>query len=383
MLDTGKAFGMPIVRVQRTEWRRAAEICALHPRLRLPLLRGGHRLDAGTEGRGDDAGGDTSSPVQPTETTYGVAGSDGRFQVFAHVQSTSRNYGITLKVDVDEDALLVQSWVPVYPGADWHERETWEMYGFVFDGHPALRHLYLPSGFEGHPLRKDYPLLSRVVKPWPGLVDVEAMPGGDDADDGRRARRVLQRRPREHRPNPPLPEFDIDPRAFRTLADAQMGVELDTGDMILNLGPQHPATHGTLRLVVRLDGERVIAADPVIGYMHRGYEKLVEFRTYPQITTLINRIDWLSSFANEVPFIDAAEQLMGDRGAAACAVHPHDPHRAQPHRHLRAVPRRDGPAGRRAHARVLRLPRPRARRSTSSSRSPAVASTPTSTASAA
>jgi NADH-quinone oxidoreductase subunit D len=111
--------------------------------------------------------------------------------------------------------------------------------------------------------------------------------------------------------NPPLPEFDIDPRAFRHLADAQMGVELDTGDMILNLGPQHPATHGTLRLVVRLDGERVISADPVIGYMHRGYEKLAEFRTYPQITTLINRIDWLSSFANEVPFVDAAEHLMG------------------------------------------------------------------------
>jgi NADH-quinone oxidoreductase subunit D len=81
--------------------------------------------------------------------------------------------------------------------------------------------------------------------------------------------------------------------------------------MILNIGPQHPATHGTLRLVVRLDGERVIAADPVIGYMHRGYEKLTEYRTYPQITTLINRIDWLSSFANEVPFIDAAEKLMG------------------------------------------------------------------------
>src|SRR5689334_3150955 len=114
-------------------------------------------------------------------------------------------------------------------------------------------------------------------------------------------------------PVPPpgaLPEVEIDPRAFRHLADAQVGVELDTGDMILNLGPQHPATHGTLRLVVRLDGERVVSADPVIGYMHRGYEKLVEFRTYPQITTLINRIDWLSSFANEVPFISAAEQLM-------------------------------------------------------------------------
>jgi len=107
-----------------------------------------------------------------------------------------------------------------------------------------------------------------------------------------------------------LPEVEIDPAALRQLADARMNIELDTGDMILNLGPQHPATHGTLRLVVRLDGERVIAADPIIGYMHRGYEKLAEYRTYPQITTLINRIDWLSSFANEVPFIHAAERLM-------------------------------------------------------------------------
>src|SRR5450631_4060541 len=108
-----------------------------------------------------------------------------------------------------------------------------------------------------------------------------------------------------------LPEVQIDPAIYRHLADAQVNVELDTGDMILSLGPQHPATHGTLRLVVRLDGERVIAADPIIGYMHRGYEKLTEYRTYPQITTLINRIDWLSSFANEVPFIEAAEHLMG------------------------------------------------------------------------
>src|SRR3954453_13998708 len=108
-----------------------------------------------------------------------------------------------------------------------------------------------------------------------------------------------------------LPEVHVDPAMLRQLAESQVNVELDTGDMILNLGPQHPATHGTLRLVVRLDGERVIAADPVIGYMHRGYEKLTEYRTYPQVTTLINRIDWLSSFSNEVPFIHAAEQLMG------------------------------------------------------------------------
>jgi NADH-quinone oxidoreductase subunit D len=93
-------------------------------------------------------------------------------------------------------------------------------------------------------------------------------------------------------------------------ADARVNVELQAGDMTLNIGPQHPATHGTLRIAVRLDGEQVVQAETVMGYMHRGYEKLAEVRTFPQVTTLINRIDWLGSFANEVPFILAAEQLM-------------------------------------------------------------------------
>ena len=93
-------------------------------------------------------------------------------------------------------------------------------------------------------------------------------------------------------------------------ADARVNVELETEGMTLNIGPQHPATHGTLRILVKLDGEQVVAAEPIMGYMHRGYEKLAEVRTYPQVTTLINRIDWLGSFANEVPFILGAEKLM-------------------------------------------------------------------------
>jgi len=93
-------------------------------------------------------------------------------------------------------------------------------------------------------------------------------------------------------------------------SDARVNVEFESEGMTLNLGPQHPATHGTLRVSVKLDGERVLRADPMMGYMHRGYEKLAEVRTYPQVTTLVNRIDWLGSFANEVPFILAAEQLM-------------------------------------------------------------------------
>jgi NADH-quinone oxidoreductase subunit D len=94
-------------------------------------------------------------------------------------------------------------------------------------------------------------------------------------------------------------------------ADARVNVELETDDgMTLNIGPQHPATHGTLRIVAKLDGEQVLWAEPIMGYMHRGYEKLVEVRTYPQINTLVNRIDWLAQLCNEVPFILACEQLM-------------------------------------------------------------------------
>ena len=92
-------------------------------------------------------------------------------------------------------------------------------------------------------------------------------------------------------------------------AEARVRFELETEGMTLNIGPQHPATHGTLRIVCRLDGEQVVWADPVAGYMHRGYEKLAEARKYQQVTTLINRIDWLGHFANEVPFILAVERL--------------------------------------------------------------------------
>ncbi|MEA2685564.1 MAG: NADH-quinone oxidoreductase subunit, partial [Actinomycetota bacterium] len=124
-------------------------------------------VDAATEAEPD-----TGGLGYPT----GVAGGDTRFQVFARLYSTTRHEGVTLKADLDPDDPRVGTWCEVYPGADWNERETWEMYGFVFEGHPNLIKLYLPGEFEGFPLRKDFPLLAREVKPWPGLVDVEPMP---------------------------------------------------------------------------------------------------------------------------------------------------------------------------------------------------------------
>jgi NADH-quinone oxidoreductase subunit D len=106
----------------------------------------------------------------------------------------------------------------------------------------------------------------------------------------------------------------LDPIAAMHLSDAAVSVELETPDMTLNIGPQHPSTHGVLRLVARVDGERVESVEPVIGYIHRGYGKISEVRTYAQITALINRIDWVSGFANEIPFMVAVERLMGIEG---------------------------------------------------------------------
>src|ERR1051325_8682516 len=89
------------------------------------------------------------------------------------------------------------------------------------------------------------------------------------------------------------------------------GAGLDTADMVLNIGPQHPSTHGVLRLKLTLDGERVVACEPIVGYMHRGAEKLFEVRDYRQIIVLANRHDWLSAFANELGVALAVERLMG------------------------------------------------------------------------
>src|ERR687890_1207206 len=89
------------------------------------------------------------------------------------------------------------------------------------------------------------------------------------------------------------------------------GAGLDTADMVLNIGPQHPSTHGVLRLKLVLDGERVMSAEPIVGYMHRGAEKLFEVRDYRQITVLANRHDWLSAFASELGVVLAAETMLG------------------------------------------------------------------------
>ena len=109
-------------------------------------------------------------PVDEEETL------DERYEVIARVSSVTDASGAQFVVTIPKDDAWIDSIVGVFAGAGWHEREAAEMFGIDFRGHPNLTKLYLPDGFEGYPLRKSYPLLSREVKPWPGMVDVEDMP---------------------------------------------------------------------------------------------------------------------------------------------------------------------------------------------------------------
>ena len=171
------------VRVAPEAWARTAEalkaqgfdyFCFLSAIDWMPSPYGKGEDDPSAEPAEDDG--------EAAEMRPGYTGGETRFQVFARVTDLRRHVGITIKADVPE-SMSMPTWIGSYAGANWHERETHEMFGIGFDGHPDLRNIYLPGEFEGFPLRKDFPLLSRMVKPWPGIVDVEPMPTRDEAEE--------------------------------------------------------------------------------------------------------------------------------------------------------------------------------------------------------
>lgn len=178
-------------RVTREAWVRTGEVCRDELGLRYFSFLSAMDWMPSPYGRSEDGGlAGPGEPVveataDPSAFETGVTGGDTRFQLLARLQDVGApTLGLTLKCDVPADDLTVATWTGVFPGADWHERECAEMFGIDFVGHPNLVKLYLPGEFEGYPLRKDFPLLARDVKPWPGLVDVEAMPGEEEPEAG-------------------------------------------------------------------------------------------------------------------------------------------------------------------------------------------------------
>jgi NADH-quinone oxidoreductase subunit C len=174
------------VRVTRDAWRQAGLVA--RDRLGFRYFEFLSAIDWLPSPFGKNEDSPTDAVIERSaEIVTGVAGGDTRFQVFSRVHSLTERVGITFKVDIPDDDLSLTTWLPVYAGVNWHEREVHEMFGITFAGHPHLARLYLPGEFEGHPLRKDFPLLARHVKPWPGIVDVEPMPAGDDEADAEEA----------------------------------------------------------------------------------------------------------------------------------------------------------------------------------------------------
>jgi NADH-quinone oxidoreductase subunit C len=168
------------IRVQTDAWRQTAEALKAAGFTFFSFISGLDWMPS-PFGKGEED--PTAEPKEPdTEIRQGVTGGETRFQVFARLVDLDRHVGVTIKADVPDEPFAVDSWSMVFAGANWHERECHEMYGIGFNGHPDLRNMYLPTDFEGYPLRKDFPLLARMIKPWPGIVDVEPMPVQDEAD---------------------------------------------------------------------------------------------------------------------------------------------------------------------------------------------------------
>jgi NADH-quinone oxidoreductase subunit C/D len=197
----------------------------------------------------------------------------GRFDVVYQLYSLQNNERIRLKVRVAEDETVPTS-VHVFQGYDWYEREVFDMFGIKFEGHPNLRRILTHENFQGHALRKDYDPAQRWL-----LTDAG----------------IAQFTPKI------APQFQ------------QENDDSDFERVTLNLGPSHPATHGTLRIVVTLDGEKIIGAESEIGYLHRCFEKMSETHTYQQVIPYTDRLNYCSAVINNVGYCMAVEKMLGIR----------------------------------------------------------------------
>jgi len=201
------------------------------------------------------------------------------FTVVYHLLSFERNEYLRIKVALAEGRLSLPTITHLWPGANWYEREVWDMFGIVFEGHPHLQRLLMPKSWTGHPLRKEHPARATEMEPYHLSLEKE------DAEQ-----EALRFRPEEW----------------------GMSRERDGSDfMFVNIGPQHPGTHGVLRIAVQLDGEEIVDAIPQIGFHHRGAEKMGERQSWHSYIPYTDRIDYLGGVMNNLAYLTAVEKLAG------------------------------------------------------------------------
>jgi NADH-quinone oxidoreductase subunit C/D len=201
------------------------------------------------------------------------------FTVVYHLMSFERTQDLRLKVPLDERSLSLPSIADIWPNANWYEREAWDMFGIVFDGHPRLRRILTPPTWQGHPLRKDS--IARATEMGAYVLTEEKEMAEQEA---------MRFHPEEWGMKPSSESADY---------------------MFLNLGPNHPSVHGVFRLILQLEGEEIVDAVPDIGFHHRGAEKMGERQSWHTYIPYTDRIDYLGGVMNNFPYVMAVEKLAG------------------------------------------------------------------------
>jgi NADH-quinone oxidoreductase subunit C/D len=201
------------------------------------------------------------------------------FTVIYHLTSFERNEDIRLKVPLKENDLSVPSITSDWEAANWYEREVYDMFGIIFNGHPGLSRILMPKTWQGHPLRKEHPARATELDPF---VLTEQIRDEEEAN--------LKFNPEEY--------------GFATKSE-------DSDFMFLNIGPQHPGTHGLLRLIVQLNGEDIVNIVPDIGFHHRGAEKMGERQSWHTFIPYTDRIDYLGGVMNNLAYLLSVEKLAG------------------------------------------------------------------------
>ncbi len=201
------------------------------------------------------------------------------FTLVYHLFSFGRNAFLRLKVALRGEFPSTPTITHLWPNANWYEREVFDMFGIRFDGHPLLRRILMPTTWEGHPLRKEHPARATEMGPF------QLFPEKED-----REQEALR--------------FDPEEWGLKRQSD-------DSDFMFLNIGPQHPGTHGVLRIILQLDGEDIVDAVPDIGFHHRGAEKMGERQSWHTYIPYTDRIDYLGGVNNNLAYLLSVEKLAG------------------------------------------------------------------------
>ena len=201
------------------------------------------------------------------------------FTVVYHLYSFEQNAFVRLKVALSEPHATLPTATPVWANANWYEREAWDMFGVVFEGHPHQERILMPRWWKGHPLRKDHPARATELEPYHLTAEKE--------------------------------EQEQEALHFQPERWGMVRERDGTDFMFLNVGPQHPGTHGVLRIVLQLDGEEIVDLVPDIGYHHRGAEKMAERQSWHTYIPYTDRVDYLAGVVNNLAYLVAVEKLAG------------------------------------------------------------------------